>query len=264
MSDQLSRQQVALILQRTADLERRQEAGEDAVTSEELVKIADDLGMSREALQQALAESKAGLLAPTQESTFVDRFYGRASVEVHRFVPGRASEVQSVLDAVFREQAFEPIRRGADWQLWRRTSGVWGSFRPSKRHRLPRMVEYRVRVAEMSGGPHPVLVQIEVDATKLRSGRVSNGITAALIGAAGAIAGALLLPMPLELLPLAGGAGLATLGPLSGRSYYRDVRAEIETTLNGLLDFLEHEPRRLAASAPKDVFTRFLDFLSGI
>jgi hypothetical protein len=264
--DQLSRQEVALILQRTADLERKREAGEDAVTSDELMKIADDLGMSRDAVTQALAESKAGLLAPVEESTLADRFYGRAVVQVHRFVPGRASDVAQVLDVVLREQAFEPIRRGSDWQLWSRTRGMWGTFRHAKSpaHRLPRMVDYRVRVSEAAGGPHPVLVQIEVDASKLRSGRVSNAITSAVIGAAGAIVGALFLPMPVELLPLAGGAGLAALGPLTGRAYYRDVRTQIETTLNGLLDFLEHEPRRLTASTPKDLFTRFIDFLGGV
>lgn len=43
--------------------------------------MADELGMSQDALRQALAESRAGALAPNEERTLIDRVFGRRIIE---------------------------------------------------------------------------------------------------------------------------------------------------------------------------------------
>jgi hypothetical protein len=263
VSEQLSRRQVALILQRTAELERQRTPASEAITGDDLRKIADELGLSSEALSQALAENKAGLLDPGEPASLLDRVYGKASVVVRRFVPGTAASVQATLDRYFREQTFDIKRRGPDWIIWERQTGMMSAFKRmgAGPYRLPGGLEYHVRVAELPGGPHPVLVQIEVDVGRLRDARVRNAVTAAALGTAGAVAGVILLPSPVELLAVAGGLGMGVGGPWRGRTFFRDSRASLEAGLDRLLDFLEHEPTRVNPAKPRDPISRFVDFL---
>jgi hypothetical protein len=266
VSDQVSRRDVALILQRTAELEQ-QGAADDAVSRDELLKIGEELGVSTQALGQALAESRAGLLAPITDSTLLDRIYGESVVVARRFVPGTVAEVRAHVEAVFGDQGFVALRPAEEGYRWTRSSRVRMTYHRGHKFWLPTTARYDVRVVELPGGKHPVLVQIEADIARVRRGRANNALTAVLVGAIGAVIGALVAPMPIELAPVLGGAGLATLGPMWGRSYYREVRDELELALAGLLDELEREPVRVAQQAPRDPVSRFfgsiLDALTG-
>jgi hypothetical protein len=265
MADQLSRRDVALILHRAAELERRLPETSDAITSDDLQKIAEELGMSRQALDQALAESRAGLLGSQVEQTFLDRIYGARKVVAQRFVPGTAAQVRQLVERYFREQSHDIVRRGEDWILWRRTRGVgsWLKRMSAGRHKLPGAWDYRVRIADLPGGPHPVLIQIEVDVSQQRRNKVQSATAATILGTVGAIVGASHLAMPLELAPIAGGALLAAGTTFWGRAAFKDTREELEGALGRLLDFLEHEPERVVGERGKDLVSRLLDFIGG-
>jgi hypothetical protein len=256
VTDQVSRRDVALILQRTAELEQQGAAADEAVSRDELVKIGEELGLSKQALGQALAESRAGLLAAKPESTLLDRVYGESVVVARRFVPGTAQEVRAHVEAMFGDQGFVALRPPEDGYRWTRNRRMRITFRRGRNVWLPGNARYDVRVAELPGGKHPVLVQVEADIARLRRGRAHNAITAVLIGAMGAVIGAFVAPMPVELVPMIGGAGLATLGPMWGRSYYREVRDQLELALAALLDELEREPPRAEPQQQRDVVSR--------
>jgi hypothetical protein len=266
VSDQFSRQDVALILQRTAELERARGTDIDAITGDDLQKIAEELGMSKVALGQALAESKAGLLAPPAESTALDRFYGGTTVEARRFVPGSAVEVRKVIEEFFRAQAFDIDRRGGDWTTWRRTNGIgtWLKRQAASAYKLPRHVDYKVRIAEVAGGPHPVLVQVEIDIGKPRRSRVKQAALAIAVGIGGAAIGVMEVPGGAEVVPVLAGLAAGGGGTLWTRGRYRDMRGELEAAIGRLLDFLEHEPARLATQPRKDVVSRVVDFFAGL
>src|SRR5262249_14153874 len=130
-------------------------------------------------------------------------------------------------------------------------------------YRLPRDVEIEVRITEVPGGPHPVLVALRVDATRARGTRVGTATASLLAGAAGVTAGAILLPMPTELVAIAGGSIAGLGGTWLSRSSYRDQRERLTVAVERFLDFLEHESLPKPSQPSPDPIKRLVDFLSG-
>lgn len=265
MSEQFSRRQVELILRRTAELERRQDDSAEAITPADLEKVAQELGMSTDALKQAMAESRAGLLETREEGGVVARVFGASTIEARRFVPGDLAGVRSAVERFFAEQGFEVKRHRGETQIWEASRDFWTRVRLAFRkgsYRLPRDVDIEVLVTHVPGGPQPVLVRMRVDASRLRGSAVGGATAGLIVGAAGAVVGAVLLPIPIELATWAGGAAIGALGVAGGRSSYRTSRERLQTALERFLDFLEHSPPP-APRAKQDPISRVLEFLSG-
>lgn len=264
MPEQLTRKQVELILRRTAELEQREETALDTLTPQDLERVADELGMSQAALHQALAESRAGVLVPAEERTLVDQVFGGRIIEARRFVPGAVANLRAAVDQFLHEQGFEIKRNLGHAQIWEAGRDWWTRLRRAFRagaYRLPRDVEIESRVMEVPGGPHPVLVALRVDAGRARSSRVGAAAASVVAGAAAIAGGVIMLPMPVELLAIAGG-GLAGIGGTwLSRSSFRDERERLSVGLERFLDFLEHEPPPASPSS-NDPLKRIVDFLS--
>jgi hypothetical protein len=264
MPEQLTPKQVELILARTAELEQRHDNALEALTPQDLERVAEELGMSQAALQQALAESRAGVLVPVGERTLVDQVFGARFIEARRFVPGDAATVRIAVDRFLQEQGFQLKRNLGDAQIWEASHDWWTRMRRAFRsgaYRLPRDVEIEVRVTDMRGGPHRVLVALRVDATSARTTRVGAAAASVLAGAAAIGGAAWLLPMPLEVLAI-GAGGIAGLGGTwASRSSFRSERERLSVALERFLDFLEHEPQQPSQS-PQDPIKRLADFLS--
>jgi len=264
MPEQLTRKQVELVLRRAAELEQRDETALDTLTPQDLERIADELGMSQDALHQALAESRAGALVGDEERTLLDRLFGRRIIEARRFVPGDAASLRLAVEQFLQEQGFLLKRNLGQAQVWESGRDWRTRMRRALRagaYRLPRDIEIEVRVTEVPGGPHPVLVALRVDATRARTTRV-GAATASLIAAGLVIGGAaILLPMPTELLAIGGGGIAGVGGSWLSRSSYRTECERVTVAVERFLDFLEHEP--LPAPQPKqDPIKRIVDFLS--
>ena len=265
MPEQLTRKQVELILRRTAELEQRDDDALDNLTPQDLERVAEELGMSQDALHQAIAESRAGVLVPVGERTLVDQVFGSRFIEARRFVPGDAATVRQAVDRFLEEQGMELKRNLGHAQIWEVSRDWWTrmrrTFRPGS-YRLPRDVEIEVRVSEVPGGPHPVLVALRVDATRARTTRVGAATASVIAGAAAVGGSAWLLPMPLELLAMGAGSVASLGGMWLSRSNFRNERERLGVALERFLDFLEHEPQQPSQS-PQDPFKRLTDFLSG-
>ncbi len=264
MPEQLTRKQVELILRRATDLEQRNENALEVLTPQDLERVADELGMSRDSLNQALAESRAGVLVSEEERTVLDRFFGRRIIEARRFVPGDAASVRLAVDQFLDDQGFQLKRNLGEAQVWEAGRGWWTRVRramQARTYRLPRDIEIEVRVTDVPGGPHPVLVVLRVDATRSRSSHLGAAAVSLAAGALVVGGGALLLPMPLELLAI-GGGGLAGLGGTwLSRSTFREERERLTVAVERFLDFLEHESRPVNEPA-RDPLKRLGDFLS--
>jgi hypothetical protein len=264
MPEQLSRKQVELILRRTAELERRDDDALDTITAEDLERVASELGLSQDALRQAIAESRAGVLGPEQERTLLDRLFGGRIIDARRFVPGDVETARAAVEHFLREQGFEIKRNLGDVKVWEPARDWWTRVRAAFRagaYRLPRDVEVAVRIAATPGGPHPVLVSLRVDATRARGSRVGGAAASVVVGAAIAVGGAIMLPMPIELATAAAGALAGVGGGLASRGAYRSERERLSIALERFLDFLEHEEAS-RSPAPRDPVTRLIDFLS--
>jgi len=264
MPEQLTRKQVELVLRRAAELDQREETALEALTPQDLERVADELGMSREALNQALAESRAGALVPEEDRTLVDSLFGRRILEARRFVPGEVANLRLAVDRFLEEQGFQLKRNlghaqvwefGRDWRTRMRRALKAGAYR------LPRDVEIEVRIAEVPGGPHPVLVALRIDATRARTTRVGTATASVIAGALAIGVGAVMLPMPTELLAIGGGGLAGVGGSLLSRSSYRSECERLTVAIERFLDFLEHEPPP-APQRKADPIKRLVDFLS--
>lgn len=264
MPEQLTRKQVELVLRRATELEAREEGTAELLTPQDLERVADELGMSRTALNQALAESRAGALVDPEERTLLDRVFGGRILDARRFVPGTVVTVRTAVERFLEEQGFQQKRNLGQVQIWEFGRDWRTRMRRALRsgaYRIPRDVEIEVRVADVPGGPHPVLVALRIDATRARTSRVGTA-TASLIAAGVSIGvGAFLLPMPTELLAIGGGGLAGVGGSWLSRSSYRNECARLTVAVERFLDFLEHEPPPAAQRAP-DPLKRLVDFLS--
>jgi len=264
MPEQLTRKQVELVLRRATELDQRDETGLETLTPQDLERVADELGMSREALNQALAESRAGALVPEEERTALDTLFGRRIIEARRFVPGDVANLRLAVDRFLEEQGFQLKRNlgqaqvwefGRDWRTRMKRALKAGSYK------LPRDIEIEVRIAEVPGGPHPVLVALRIDATRARNARVGTATASVIAGVVAIGAGAMLLPMPTELLAIGGGGLAGVGGSWLSRSSYRNECERLTIAVERFLDFLEHEPPPAPQRKP-DPIKRLVDFLS--
>jgi hypothetical protein len=264
----LSRRQVELILRRTTELEARKSGAEstDLITTADLERVAADLGLPADALRQAIAESRAGVLADPAEKTTADKLFGEALVECRRFVPGTLAGVRAAVERFLDTQGFQKRRHQGEVTVWEASSSMSSHMRRAFRagpYRLPREITIEARVAQLAGGPHPILVQLRVDATQARKERIGVGGATAALTVGAAVTGVVLAPtLPLDIVIGSTGAISAGVIGWATRATHLGAMSRTELALQRFLDFLEHEPDEAAAPAEKkDLVSRVVSFL---
>lgn len=179
-------------------------------------------------------------------------------------MPGDVATLRAAVDQFLEAQGFQRKRNlghvqvwelGRDWRTRMRRALKAGAYR------IPRDVEIEVRVTEVPGGPHPVLVALRVDATRARATRVGTATASVIAAGIGIAASAALLPMPLEALAIGGGGLAGVGGSWLSRASYRTECARLTVAVERFLDFLEHEPPPAPQRSP-DPLKRLVDFLS--
>jgi hypothetical protein len=265
MAEEFSRREVEMILRRTAELELHRDEAIERTTPAELERIAREIGLPEEALRQAIGEAKAGLLVGDPEPTFLDRTFGPALVDARRHVPGTVAWVRGAVERFLEEQGFQLKRNKGETTEWEPASGVWVWLKRTLHagpYRLPHDVDIQVRIAEVPGGPHPVMVQLRADARDLRRGKATTAGVSLAIGTAAAVTGAALLGMPVELATWGAGTAIGAGGVLLSRSSYRDQHERLQTGLERFLDFLEHAPPPPLPECRRDPWSSLVDFLA--
>jgi hypothetical protein len=228
------------VIARAIELQARQEERtlDDGIGVSELVRIAGELGLSPEHVQQAIAEVRG---RPSAEGGVAVKLLGEARVTVSRFLAIPSRSVKDQLDHYLQErEAMIVLRRLPDRVIYERGAGVGAAV---------------TRAAGMVGGRHPLLnlkqIEVTVNASDERScfvalsvdlGAQRAGTAAAVaaggvaVGAAAGVALGTLVAPPLALL------GLPVLGGFTYlmRYSYRAALAKTRTQLESLLDRLEH------------------------
>lgn len=241
----LTRREFDAVIRRAAELAASEgEAGEGALTEEELFRIAGEVGLAEGHVRRALAEVRSGVEA----GGTVDRLFGPSHVRAARVVPGASAELAAKLDeflvgtqllqAVRRTPTLLQYRPALDWasQLARSASAS------SRKYYIASSGSVEVQLEP--AGPERTSVVLLLD-PGIRAGHVAGATLGG--AAAGSVVGGLAAFGLSTVAPLAlgVGAGLLVGGgvwsaiALATRASYRRRISEVQNEVEGVLDALE-------------------------
>ncbi|MEN8144954.1 MAG: hypothetical protein ABFS14_08385 [Gemmatimonadota bacterium] len=241
----LSGRQLEAVIQRAAELQLHRTEAADRLSDDEVVRIADEVGLEERYVRQALAETRANALVPSRPSdrSLAVRAWGSAHVQFTRVVTGSPAQVLSKLEEYFEAQAtLRRVRDQRERQIWEPATDLLSQLQRGfdvggKGYELAKARRVEVMVEPLESDRS--LVTLRADLSNQRRGHAIGW----LIGAAaiGAPVAAILIAQagfpPLLTLPLSGAvAGLATLFT---RATFRRQRAKVEIVIEGLLDRIE-------------------------
>ncbi len=256
MPQQLSQQQLATVLRRAAELERkrRDEAtgGEGGLSEQELAELVKEVGLPQEDVNRALAELRTGVLpADAEPPSLADRLVGPPELICERVVRGELATIERRVADFLRGQLLEVRRDFGDRIQWGTAPGLLAKARRvldfSGRVSLPPQATVESLVASVPGESGKVIVRLVLRTGELRAAGVRGVGMAALAGVGLALTGVAVLHGAGELVMIGGGAATAVGGSLAVRGRYRRTIAGAAQSLERFLDALQHRDRRASA-----------------
>ena len=243
--DRLDDDQIALVIRRASELDGQSSAAQPGLDLVLLEEAAVEAGLSRQSVRRAVAELRAGALAPDAPASRRSGL-GPSVVTASRCVPGPPAAVDGILRRFLQKEQFQLRRDFGSSSSWTRRQDVPARVRVSLDKGVHRRLILReadqvdIAVAEEPGGAGMVMVKVAVDVRPLRRAhRLALGRGAGIGITAGALATAVLgSPEALLLLPAAAASG-AGAGHLIGSSRYRTRVDDLQTALEGFLDGVE-------------------------
>ena len=246
----LDRQALERVLARAAELQGAGAIPEssDLISESQLRDIGNEVGLSAEMINQALAEERTRVNVP-EERGLVAQIAGASFATATRTVPGTQRDVLATIDTwMQRDECLQVQRRFMDRITWEPQRGLFGKIRRTVN--VSGRGFYLVEAGQVSATVLPVdgsrvVVRLDADIHASRSKRVGmGGVLATMGAAAGGIVG---LALVVAHLPLIIAAGAAVL-PFAGGSVaaykvartHRTVLSSVQLALEQVLDRLEH------------------------
>jgi len=246
----LDRQALERVLARAAELQGAGAIPEssDLISETQLRDIGNEVGLSAEMINQALAEERTRVNVP-EERGLVAQIAGASFATATRTVPGTQRDVLATIDTwMQRDECLQVQRRFMDRITWEPQRGLFGKIRRTVN--VSGRGFYLVEAGQVSATVLPVdgsrvVVRLDADIHASRSKRVGmGGVLATMGAAAGGIVG---LALVVAHLPLIIAAGAAVL-PFAGGSVaaykvartHRTVLSSVQLALEQVLDRLEH------------------------
>lgn len=246
------------VIRRAVELQAgaSERVADEAITESELIRIGQEIGVSPQYMQRALAEAAGPPAAP---ASLAERLLGAGWVRAGRAVPGEADAVAEHLDRYLTEREWlTPVRRFPGRTVYVKASGmdltrllqvvedVAGTRQPRVgagfKLKQARQVEAEVRPLE----PGYSYVALAADLTAQRAGMAAVG---GVMGGGSGLAVAALLGVAID--PAAALLGLPLLGGgmWAGRAAHLAQLNKAQTHLESLLDCVERgeplvRPRR--------------------
>src|SRR5207237_8956423 len=214
----------------------------------QLLDIGNEVGLSPEVLNQALAEERTRVNVP-DERGLVAQIAGAGFATATRTVPGTPRDVLATIDAwMQREECLQVQRRFADRITWEPQRGLFGKLRRTVN--VSGRGYYLMDAGQVSATVLPVdssrvVVRLDADIHASRARRVGIG---GFVGAMGAAAsGVIGLGLVVAHLPLFIAAGAVVL-PFAGSTFaaykvartHREVLSSVQLSLEQILDRLAH------------------------
>ena len=246
----LDRQALERVLARAAELQGAGAIPEssDLISESQLRDIGNEVGLSAETINQALAEERTRINVP-EERGLVAQIAGASFATATRTVPGTQRDVLATIDAwMLSEECLQVQRRFVDRITWEPQRGLFGKIRRTVN--VSGRGYYLMDAGQVSATVLPVdgsrvVVRLDADIHSSRSKRVGMGGVLATMGAAAS--GIVGLALVVAHLPLIIAAGAAVL-PFAGSSVaayklartHRTVLSSVQLALEQVLDRLEH------------------------
>ena len=262
MSDKLSRAEVDFVLRRAAEIDIQSPASPERSSAEtltvgELVRLGEEAGLARPAVEQALAEMRRGAPIEPEEQGALTRALGASRVVVSRVVEAPIETVRRAVDRFLREQLMTVRRHHGDRVEWERAQGLWpGLVRSldfSKRYAFALVTRVETILTQEGDDGRDTAVTFNIDLSDMRRERFGQmGMRAAMAFLLFGVGGALMAPgsAVYDLVALAGG-GVAAGGIFAlERRRYLESRGRVSLAPERFLDFLTQRHRRAALMAP--------------
>ena len=246
----LDRQALERVLARAAELQGAGAIPEssDLISESQLRDIGNEVGLSAEMINQALAEERTRINVP-EERGVVAQIAGASFATATRTVPGTQRDVLATIDAwMQRDECLQVQRRFLDRITWEPQRGLFGKIRRTVN--VSGRGYYLVEAGQVSATVLPVdgsrvVVRLDADIHASRAKRVGVGGVLATMGAAAS--GIVGLGLVIAHLPLLIAAGVAVL-PFAGSTVaaykvartHRSVLSSVQLALEQVLDRLEH------------------------
>jgi hypothetical protein len=259
---QLDRAALERVLARAAELQGADADPSDALTEQQVLEIAREVGIAPDALRVALAEERTRVALPP-ESGLAARIAGPALIGASRTVKGSTTGVLATLDHwMQRGECLQQRRRQPDRMSWEPRRDMLGRMKVGlnlggRGYPLARAAEVAATVAPVDGDR--VLVQLVADVGPARRSRLVGGSAVAGAGALGG-SGLMLIPFvaPNALLApfVVGAAALVGAGLFGGRLVARThviTARRVQVALEQLLDRLEHGELREGPVDPRQL-----------
>jgi hypothetical protein len=247
----ITRKDFESVIRRAAELSASETEGEEeALSEEEVVRIATELGLPSKYVRQALFELPEIAADATRADYFAD-----AVLTATRVVPGPASDLlQRMEDYLSTREYLQVVRRRHDRAFLMPADDAIsnlarGLLRPSRRYFLSRARRVVLSVRPMD--EHRAHVQIALDLSEqrksaLRGGWIGGIIGGIAVGTTAAVAIAMAdLPSAITLASqitafAAGLGGIVAATLATARAAFRRSVAGAKFELEGLLDRAEH------------------------
>lgn len=251
----VTRQELELVIRRAVDLATEQADSGDAISEDEVVRIAGEVGLSPEYARRALFELPS--LRREQQPTMAAKLFGPARVSSQRVVPGDADAILRRVQQYLTTREYLQVRRHRAGQVvFAPAEDAISKFaraltRSNKRFQLARATEVSF-VSESADATH-ARVHLDINMVEPRKdGFVSGGVLGTFLGlvagnglAIGGAAAAVALHAVTAVV-IVSGAGLGIVGLAGGvwggltiakRMFHRrleDAKAEADELLDRL------------------------------
>ncbi|HEV7838891.1 MAG TPA: hypothetical protein VGO75_12550 [Gemmatimonadaceae bacterium] len=246
----LDRQALERVLARAAELQGAGAIPEssDLISEGQLRDIGNEVGLSAEMINQALAEERTRVNVP-EERGLVAQIAGASFATATRTVPGNQRDVLATIDTwMQRDECLQVQRRFVDRITWEPQRGLFGKIRRTVN--VSGRGYYLVEAGQVSATVLPVdgsrvVVRLDADIHASRAKRVGmGGVLATMGAAAGGILGLALVVAHLPLI-IAAGAAVVPFAGSSVAAYkvartHRTVLSSVQLALEQVLDRLEH------------------------
>ena len=242
----VSREQLEKVIHRAAELQFSQGEAHESLDADEVLRIAEEVGLEGRHVRQALAEMRADAMLPEQtgERSVATRLWGEATVVGSRVVPGAPHEVLSMLGEHLAEQeSLRSVRDRPGQQVWEPASDLMSNLQRGfdlggRGYELAKARSISVMAQPLEEGR--TLLTVTADIKNQRAGHAAGwyGVlgTFGLGSALGAILGE--GASALIVLPAVTG-GIAAVGTLGTVKTLARRRNRLELAVQGLLDRIE-------------------------
>ncbi len=242
----LDRAALERVLARAAELQSRDtgEAG-STLTDDQVLELGKEVGLSPEAIRQAIAEERGKVTLPDDRGA-VGSWFGAATISATRVVPGTIESVLESLDTVMRTGLpFDISRRFPDRMQWTPKRG----FLDLMRSQLTRSAEG----GDLRHAEEVAASVVAVDATRVHvrlDAMMGAARQQALANSFVTVGGGAFLMFMVTITGAGIVFGLPVFAAVSGtglyyaRDRYRRVAVRVGLALEQLLDRLEFGPAR--------------------